>query len=206
MAGGKFKKPKRGGGHRFTSTRNRGDDAEGSWDIPPESIASDASSGSESGSESDSDAQPKFAPKSKDSDEVIYEGNPIREFGKVVIEDEEEEKPAPDFKPMNPNKVAAKNLKASELSTSDNVPMSRREREAIEKERAKAAYWKLQEAGKTDQAKADLARLALIKKEREEAARKRAEIHVAKAASSTKTASLTAGKGIIGKTVGSSKK
>ena len=34
---------------------------------------------------------------------------------------------------------------------------------------------KLQEEGKTDQARADLARLALIKKQREEAARKREE-------------------------------
>jgi hypothetical protein len=48
-------------------------------------------------------------------------------------------------------------------------------REAIEKERAKAAFWKLQEEGKTDQAKADLARLAIIRKQREDAAKKRVE-------------------------------
>jgi len=38
---------------------------------------------------------------------------------------------------------------------------------------AKERYWKLQEAGKTDQARADLQRLALIRKEREEKAKQR---------------------------------
>ena len=45
----------------------------------------------------------------------------------------------------------------------------------MEKERAKAAFWKAQMEGKTEQARADLARLAIIKKQREEAARKKAE-------------------------------
>ena len=48
-------------------------------------------------------------------------------------------------------------------------------REAQEAERKKAAFWKAQMEGKTDQAKSDLARLAIIKKQREEAARKRQE-------------------------------
>jgi hypothetical protein len=51
--------------------------------------------------------------------------------------------------------------------------LSRREREALEAAAAKERYWKLQEAGKTDQAKADLARLAKIRQEREEKARAR---------------------------------
>jgi len=38
---------------------------------------------------------------------------------------------------------------------------------------AKERYWKLHEAGKTDQARADLARLAIIRKEREEKAKQR---------------------------------
>ena len=38
---------------------------------------------------------------------------------------------------------------------------------------SKERYWKLHEAGKTDQAKSDLARLALIRKEREEKAKQR---------------------------------
>jgi len=51
--------------------------------------------------------------------------------------------------------------------------LSRREREAVEAVAAKERYWKLQEAGKTDQARADMARLAIIKQEREEKARQR---------------------------------
>ena len=51
--------------------------------------------------------------------------------------------------------------------------LSRREREAVQAQQAKERYQKLHEAGKTDEAKADLARLKLIREKREaEAARK----------------------------------
>jgi hypothetical protein len=54
--------------------------------------------------------------------------------------------------------------------------LSRREREAVQAQQAKERYQKLHEAGKTDEAKADLARLKLIREKREqEAARKLAE-------------------------------
>lgn len=49
-------------------------------------------------------------------------------------------------------------------------------REEIEKQKAKERYMKLHQEGKTDQARADLARLAIIKKQREDAAKKREEI------------------------------
>lgn len=49
----------------------------------------------------------------------------------------------------------------------------RREREEIERQRAAAAYQKLHAEGKTEQARADLARLAVIRQQREEAAKKR---------------------------------
>lgn len=48
-------------------------------------------------------------------------------------------------------------------------------REEIEKQKAKERYMKMHLAGKTDQAKADLARLAIIRKQREEASRKKDE-------------------------------
>jgi len=48
-------------------------------------------------------------------------------------------------------------------------------REELERQQAKERYEKLHLAGKTDEARADLARLALIKKQREEAAKKREE-------------------------------
>ena len=53
--------------------------------------------------------------------------------------------------------------------------LSRREREEIEKQKAKVHYQKLHAAGKTEEARADLARLAIIRKQREEAAKKRDE-------------------------------
>lgn len=46
--------------------------------------------------------------------------------------------------------------------------------EALEAERKRQEYWRLHAAGKTEEAKADLKRLAQIRKEREEAAKKRA--------------------------------
>lgn len=53
------------------------------------------------------------------------------------------------------------------------APQSRRERESLEAQQAKERYRKLHEQGKTDEAKADLARLKLIREKREaEAARK----------------------------------
>ncbi|CAE1316135.1 unnamed protein product [Acanthosepion pharaonis] len=58
--------------------------------------------------------------------------------------------------------------------------LSRREREEIEKQQAKIRYQQLHIQGKTDEARADLARLALIKKQREEAAKKREDEKKAK--------------------------
>lgn len=46
-------------------------------------------------------------------------------------------------------------------------------REAAEKAASQQRYWKLHQEGKTEQAKADLERLAIIKKQREEAALRR---------------------------------
>ena len=51
--------------------------------------------------------------------------------------------------------------------------LSRREREEVEKQRAQAHYQKLHAEGKTEQARADLARLAIIKQHRAEAAARR---------------------------------
>lgn len=54
--------------------------------------------------------------------------------------------------------------------------LSRREREAIEAQQARERYLKLHAEGKTDEARADLARLAIIREQREtERLRKLAE-------------------------------
>ncbi|XP_057764411.1 uncharacterized protein LOC130985445 isoform X1 [Salvia miltiorrhiza] len=75
----------------------------------------------------------------------------------------------------NPNLVKPKNLKARDADLEKTSELSRREREEIEKQKAHERYMRLQEQGKTDQAKKDLERLALIRQQRAEAAKKREE-------------------------------
>merc|ERR1711874_857613 len=90
--------------------------------------------------------------------------------------EEEQEKPkgAAGIDIENPNRVKQKTKKVSALDTEAAKPqLSRREREEVEKQKAKAHYQKLHAAGKTEEARADLARLAIIRKQREEAAAKR---------------------------------
>ncbi|KAJ3861569.1 casein kinase substrate phosphoprotein PP28-domain-containing protein [Lentinula novae-zelandiae] len=71
---------------------------------------------------------------------------------------------------INPNHVKSK-MNISDLSAPREL--SRKEREAKDKKEAQDKYWKLHVAGKTDQAKADLSRLAKIRADREAAAEKR---------------------------------
>ncbi|XP_077980293.1 28 kDa heat- and acid-stable phosphoprotein-like [Glandiceps talaboti] len=87
----------------------------------------------------------------------------------------------------NPNRVSQKMKKASEVNTeqTEKPQLSRREREEIERQQAKLRYEKLHAEGKTDEARADLARLAIIRKERAEAAKRKEEMKAA-AASKTK--------------------
>lgn len=82
----------------------------------------------------------------------------------------------------NPNRAAQKAKKVTEIELEGRKQLSRREREEIEKQKAKERYMKMHLAGKTDQAKADLARLAIIRKQREDAARKKEEERKAKEA------------------------
>ena len=51
--------------------------------------------------------------------------------------------------------------------------LSRKEREELEKQQSAARYAKLHAEGKTEEARADLARLAIIKQHRAEAAARR---------------------------------
>ncbi|XP_074866698.1 28 kDa heat- and acid-stable phosphoprotein [Carettochelys insculpta] len=80
----------------------------------------------------------------------------------------------------NPNRVVQTAKKVTQLDLDGPKELSRREREEIEKQKAKERYMKMHLAGKTEQAKADLARLAIIRKQREEAARKKEEERKAK--------------------------
>ncbi|XP_031832979.1 28 kDa heat- and acid-stable phosphoprotein [Nomia melanderi] len=128
--------------------KNRGESSseEEEEEEPKASLAS----GSGSESESDSESESKGEGKAKGVENLIQ------------VE--------------NPNRVQKKTKKLSTLNQSlDSAKpeLSRREREQLEKQRAYANYQKLHAAGKTDEARADLARLAIIKQQREEAARKR---------------------------------
>lgn len=89
-----------------------------------------------------------------------------------------------DDMPPNPNhsKAARKQLIAANPDVDEAAavvakmtvqPQSRRERESLEAAQAKERYMKLHEAGKTDEAKADLERLKKIREEREAAAARR---------------------------------
>lgn len=83
----------------------------------------------------------------------------------------------------NPNRTVSKPKKVPVLDENSEMPeLSRREREELERQKAKAHYMKLHAAGKTEQARQDMARLAIIRKQREEAARKREEEKKAKEA------------------------
>uniref|UniRef100_A0A0K8TQ06 Putative 28 kDa heat-and acid-stable phosphoprotein n=1 Tax=Tabanus bromius TaxID=304241 RepID=A0A0K8TQ06_TABBR len=77
----------------------------------------------------------------------------------------------------NPNRVHKKStVKVARVGVPEKVEkpeLSRREREEIERQRAQAHYQKLHAEGKTEQARADLARLAIIKQNREQAAARR---------------------------------
>ncbi|CAD6235453.1 GSCOCG00007907001-RA-CDS [Cotesia congregata] len=95
----------------------------------------------------------------------------------------------------NPNRVQKKTKKLSKLNEtlgeSTKPELSRREREQIEKQRAYANYQKLHAAGKTDEARADLARLAIIKQQREDAAKRREDEKKQKELAAQKKTDLT---------------
>lgn len=92
------------------------------------------------------------------------------EVGDMPSSDDESD----DGMPTNPNhsKSARKQTKSSDVDEitegvqNMNAPGNRKEREAMEAAAAKERYLKLQAEGKTDQAKADLARLKLIREQR----------------------------------------
>uniref|UniRef100_A0A803LLQ2 Casein kinase substrate phosphoprotein PP28 domain-containing protein n=1 Tax=Chenopodium quinoa TaxID=63459 RepID=A0A803LLQ2_CHEQI len=56
----------------------------------------------------------------------------------------------------NPNVVKKQNLKAKDIDLDKTTELTRREREELEKQRSHERYMKLQEQGKTEQAKKDL--------------------------------------------------
>lgn len=106
--------------------------------------------------------------------------------GDMPSSDEEEEESEDDADmPANPNHTAKSRKQAQVIAAPTSEPaapekkkagenLSRREREALQAQQAKERYQKLHAEGKTDEARADLARLRLIKEEREAAAARKA--------------------------------
>ncbi|EAY98696.1 hypothetical protein OsI_20626 [Oryza sativa Indica Group] len=80
----------------------------------------------------------------------------------------------------NPNLVKPKNIKAKDIDIGRTSDLSRHEREELEKQKSHERHMKLQEQGKTEQARKDLERLTLIRQQRAEAAKKREEEKAAK--------------------------
>ncbi|BFZ03874.1 hypothetical protein BsWGS_06913 [Bradybaena similaris] len=127
------------------------------------------------------DLPPSESESGTDSEEEDEEGKPKGVAHLIEIE--------------NPNRAAGKSSKkVSEIGESAaGSGLSRREREELEKQEARRRYQALHLAGKTEEAQADLARLAIIRKQREEAAKKREEERLAKEAAK-EAASKTKGK------------
>lgn len=158
----------------------------------------DSEGESSSGEEEDKQAmtreERRAAAKAKKEAAIARKKGPVQ-AGEMPSSSEEESED--DDMPANPNhsKAARNQAKAAPVNVDEAAEgvkdlsvggkgkgkpiaeLSRREREAVQAQQAKERYQKLHEAGKTDEAKADLARLKLIREKREaEAARKQVSI------------------------------
>jgi len=203
--GGKFKKYTRGGGKHFSrdlrpldadgneismwaagaqKKSSDEDSEEGSEEESSEEESDDGAAGPSVQGQSAADLSREERRKEKKArkEAAIAKAQKPVEVGDLPPSDSEEEKD--DDMPVNPNhsrkarnqtKISSVDEAAEGLEKMSVAP-SRRDREAMEAAAAKERYRKLHEAGKTDQAKEDLARLKLIREKREaEAARKQAE-------------------------------
>ncbi|KAJ6783991.1 hypothetical protein PWT90_06902 [Aphanocladium album] len=195
--GGKFKKYTRGGGRHFSRDLQPAD-AEGNkvsmWSADAQHSGEedeDESSEEESSDDDNGNAAPaaeasredrKAQKKAKKLAAIAKSQGQEVQVGDMPSSDEESDGDMP----ANPNhsKAARKQTAAPSKDVEEitdgvakmNAPGNRKEREAMEAAAAKERYLKLQAEGKTDQAKADLARLKLIREQRAaEAERRQAE-------------------------------
>ena len=126
--------------------------------------------------------QRREAAKKRKQAAIAKKNKKVAEVGDMPSDSEEESEDDEDM-PANPNHTAkARNqARAATGPPSEDAPkkvdkenLSRREREAIQAQQAKERYQKLHAEGKTDEARADLARLRLIREQREAAAARKA--------------------------------
>ncbi|KAG6016286.1 hypothetical protein E4U54_001804 [Claviceps lovelessii] len=198
---GKFNKPSRGGGKKF-SRELQPVDADGNqismWAADAAGDESDEEQDSEEESEEESDDQTaskapaeaenredrKALKKARKEAAIAKQKSRSVEVGDLPSSDDDAESDS--GMPPNPNhSKAARKQAQTDADEVDNItegvenmgaPGNRKEREAMEAAAAKERYMKLQAEGKTDQAKADMARLKLIREQRAaDAARRQAE-------------------------------
>ncbi|XP_055625457.1 28 kDa heat- and acid-stable phosphoprotein-like [Toxorhynchites rutilus septentrionalis] len=111
---------------------------------------------------------------SEEEEEDEEAGSPKGSDDSEDSEEEDEKGAKSVIEVQNPNRVSTKAfMKAADVDENQTAQLSRKEREQVEKQKAHAAYAKRHAEGKTAQAKADLARLAIIKQHRAEAAARR---------------------------------
>lgn len=156
---------------------------------PVPEVANKSADDEESGSDSEeSDEEDDGSKKKKGVEGLIEIENPNRIIRKpkklsALSKDEVAASGAAGGGEGGEGGVASGSSKVS-FAPSAKPELSRREREELDRQRAKAHYQKLHAEGKTEEAQADLARLALVRKQREEAARKREEEKKAKESAS----------------------
>ncbi|KAK5995748.1 hypothetical protein PT974_04166 [Cladobotryum mycophilum] len=183
--GGKFKKFSRGGGKQF-SRDLQPVDAAGNLVSMWSEEARDRSSGDESSSEEDSEEEDKAAAAAGETDasrearkaqkkarkEAAIAKSKAKsvEVGDLPSSDEESD----DDTLVNPNHSAAARKQTDRPATVEDITEGVKQLPGNRP--AKERYMQLSTQGKTDTAKADLARLKLIREQREiEAARRQAE-------------------------------
>ncbi|POR34888.1 Uncharacterized protein TPAR_04892 [Tolypocladium paradoxum] len=204
--GGKFNKPTRGGGKHFSrslqpvdaegnqismwsaDSKNRsGDqDEDSSEEESSEEEDSDNTGASKAAADANREDRKALKKARKDAAIAKHKARTV-EVGDLPSSDDEDSDEDEDM-PANPNHSKAARTMAQSGGADEDVeditdgvknikaPASRREREAVEAAAAKERYMRLQAQGKTDEAKADLARLKLIREQRAaESARRQAE-------------------------------
>ena len=199
--GGKFNKPGRGGGKKFSRDlqpldkdgaqvsmwREPGEQPESSDEEEDSSEEDDEESSEEETGPSSTELtreQRKELAKKKKADAIAKKNAKVAAPGDLPTDSEEDSEEEDGDLPANPNHTSkARNQARAVTGASGETDkpkakenLSRREKEALAAQQAKERYQKLHAEGKTDEAKADLARLKLIKEQREAAAaRKQAE-------------------------------
>lgn len=143
--------------------RKKGEIEESSDEDEEDSEESQENTSNDDNEENDEEEEEETVPKSKGVEAIIKINNPNRVTKKV-------------------NKREINSLQNAE------VTLSRREREEIQKQQSRANYQRLTAEGKTEQARADLARLAIVRQQREEAAKRKEEEKKAKEYAKAKSA------------------